>query len=49
MVGDTFRIEIESKSPRIPPVRARCLRCRLVREDAFEAAFSFSAPIDLPE
>jgi len=49
MVGDVFRIEFESGTPRIPTVLARCLRCRLVREGVFEAAFSFCAPIDLPE
>ena len=48
-VGDVFRVEFESAAPRIPLVFARCLRCRLVREDAFEAGFSFFAPIDLPE
>ena len=49
MVGDLFRVEFESSKPRIPTVLARCLRCRLVREGVFEAAFSFSAPIELPE
>jgi PilZ domain len=47
-VGDVFRIEFESGEQRIPMVFARCLRCRLVREDAFEAGFSFFTPIDLP-
>jgi hypothetical protein len=47
-VGDVFRIEIDSSELRIPMTFARCLRCRLVREDAFEAGFSFFAPIDLP-
>ncbi len=47
-VGDVFRIEFESSEHRIPMAFARCLRCRLVREDAFEAGFSFFAPIDLP-
>jgi hypothetical protein len=47
-VGDVFRLEFESSVARIALVFARCLRCRLVREDAFEAGFSFFAPIDLP-
>jgi hypothetical protein len=47
-VGDVFRIEFESADHRIPLAFARCLRCRLVREDAFEAGFSFFTPIDLP-
>jgi len=47
-VGDVFRIDFESSENRIPMAFARCLRCRLVREDAFEAGFSFFAPIDLP-
>ena len=49
LVGDEFRIEFASGSPRIPTVLARCLRCRLVREGVFESAFSFRAPVDLPE
>jgi hypothetical protein len=47
-VGDVFRIEFESSEHRIPLVFARCLRCRLVREDAFESGFSFFSPIELP-
>ncbi len=47
-VGDVFRIEFESSTPLLPLVFARCLRCRLMREDAFEVGFSFFAPIDLP-
>ncbi|MBK7641963.1 MAG: PilZ domain-containing protein [Planctomycetes bacterium] len=47
-VGDVFRIEFEAGEQRIPLTFARCLRCRLVREDAFEAGFSFFAPIELP-
>lgn len=47
-VGDVFRIEFKSDEHRVPLVFARCLRCRLVREDVFEAGFGFFAPIDLP-
>lgn len=47
-VGDVFRIEFESSEHRLPIVFARCLRCRLIREDAFESGFSFFAPIELP-
>lgn len=45
-VGDVYRIEFESNGLHL--VFARCLRCRMMQEDAFEAGFSFFAPIDLP-
>ena len=48
-VGDVFRIEITGVEAPIPMTFARCLRCRLVREQVFEAGFSFFAPIDLPQ
>jgi hypothetical protein len=48
-VGDVFRIEFAGAEPAIAPAFARCLRCRLVREQVFEAGFCFLAPIDLPQ
>ena len=44
-VGDVFRITIDDEQLAVPLVFGRCLRCRLVREDAFEAAFSFFTQI----
>lgn len=46
-VGDIFRLRFERGKVDIPVVYARCLRCRLVREDHFEAGFSFFNPIKI--
>ncbi len=48
-VGDVYRIQFERGQIDLPLTFARCLRCRLVREDAYEAGFSFFTPISLPE
>jgi hypothetical protein len=46
-VGDVFRLSFDQKILRVPVVFARCLRCRLIREDAFESGFAFFTEIDL--
>jgi len=48
-VGDVYQLEFDRDMLPLPSMYARCLRCRLLREDAFEAGFSFFAPISLPE
>lgn len=48
-VGDVFRMEVADKTIDLPIVFMRCLRCKLVREDVFEAGFSFFNPITLPD
>ncbi len=47
LVGDIYRLSFDRSVLNLEPIFARCLRCRLVREDAFEAGFSFFHPIDL--
>jgi hypothetical protein len=47
-VGDIYRLSFDRSMLDLEPVFARCLRCRLLREDAFEAGFSFFQPIVLP-
>ena len=47
-VGDIYRLEFDASQLDVPIVFARCLRCRMVREDAFEANFKFFSPITLP-
>lgn len=47
-VGDIYRLEFEREIIDLPLIFARCVRCRLVREDAFEAGFAFFKPIVLP-
>ncbi len=48
-VGDIFRIEFDKNTIDLPMAFARCVRCRLIREDAYEAGFSFFKPLCLPE
>ncbi len=47
MVGDIYRLEFDIDWLEAPLVLARCLRCRLVKEDVFETGFQFFNPIDL--
>ena len=46
-VGDVYRLAFDPIHLDIPAVFARCVRCRMLREDSFEAAFAFFAPISL--
>lgn len=46
-VGDFFWVTFDDKELKIGSMLAQCLRCRLVRDDAFEAGFKFPQPIDL--
>lgn len=48
-VGDIYRLSFDRSALDLPITFARCVRCRLVREDAFEAGFAFFTPIQLPE
>lgn len=48
-VGDIYRLQFDHDLLRLPLLFARCVRCRLVREDALEAGFSFFSPICMPE
>lgn len=48
-VGDIYRLLFDKASLDLPLTFARCVRCRLIREDAFEAGFAFFKPICLPK
>ena len=48
MTGDIYRLDFDSSEHKLPQVFGRCVRCRLLREDAFEAGMQFFTPIDLP-
>jgi len=48
-VGDVYRLQFERSELDLPVIFARGVRCRLIREDAFEAGFSFFQSISLPE
>ncbi len=47
-VGDIYRLTFDRALLDLPLTFARCMRCRLIREDAFESGFAFFAPIELP-
>ncbi len=46
-VGDIYRISFNQTDLDLPMTFTRCLRCRLIREDAFEVGFSFFCNLDL--
>jgi hypothetical protein len=48
-VGDIYRLQFDREVLELPLTFARCVRCRVIREDAYEAGFAFFTPICLPE
>ena len=48
-VGDIYRLQFDRDKIDLPLTFARCIRSRLVREDAFEIGFRFFSPIALPD
>lgn len=48
-VGDIYRLSFDRQQLDLPVTFARCVRCQLLREDAFEAGFKFFSPITLPQ
>lgn len=48
-VGDIYWLTFDRKELELDSVFARCLRCRLIREDAYEAGFKFFEPIDVAD
>ena len=47
MVGDLFWITFDDEQIHIGSLIVRCLRCRLVREDAFETGIRFLQDVDV--
>jgi len=47
LVGDIYRLEMDIPWLESPTIFARCLRCRMVREDVFETGFEFFNAIAL--
>lgn len=47
LVGDIYRLEFDLDWLETPLAFARCLRCKMIREDVFETGFKFFNPIDL--
>lgn len=48
-VGDVYRLEFDRAELDLPMIFARCIRCSLVREEAFECGFRFFSSIGLPQ
>ncbi len=46
-VGDIYWLTFDKTELKLDSMFARCLRCRLIREDAYEAGFKFFEPVDL--
>ena len=46
-VGDVFKLVFEDERLDLPTIFAHCKRCRMVRDDLFEAGFSFFSSISL--
>jgi c-di-GMP-binding flagellar brake protein YcgR len=48
-VGDVYRLEFDRDKLDLPLMFARCVRCRLVREEAYESGFTFFSLISIPD
>lgn len=49
MVGDIYRLSFDRKVLDLPTTFVRCMRCHMLREDAFEVGFRFFNLISMPE
>ena len=47
-VGDIYRLEFDAREHQLPQLFARCVRCRVLRDDAFESGMQFFTPLELP-
>ena len=47
IVGDIYWLEFSDTHLRVGSLFARCMRCRMVSEGAFELGIKFMVPIDL--
>ena len=48
-VGDIYWLTFDRTDLNLDSAFARCLRCRLIREDAYEVGFKFLEPIDVSD
>jgi len=48
-VGDVYRMRFHGELSELPLTFMRCMRCQLVREDAFESGFQAFQSLSLPE
>ena len=48
-VGDIYRLEFDQEKINLPMTFARCVRCSVVREEAYDCGFRFFRNISLPD
>ncbi len=46
-IGDIYRITFDQSHLKLPMTFARCIRCRLIREDAYEVGFTFFSALNI--
>ena len=47
--GDIYRLEFDQAELSLPLIFAQCVRCRMLRDGAYECGFRFFTPISVPE
>lgn len=47
-VGDYFLLEFDREHLDVPATMSRCLRCRMINEEAFEIGMKFNEPMTIP-
>ena len=45
VVGDIYLMEVENEELGLDPSFGRCVRCHMIREDAFEVGLNFLSPV----
>ncbi len=48
-IGDLYRINFDKEVLNLPMTFARCIRCKLIREDAYEVGFIFFSPLNIED
>ena len=47
-VGDLYHISFDRQVLDLPPLTARCIKCRMVEDDTFETALDFFQTVEFP-
>ncbi|MFO0827152.1 MAG: PilZ domain-containing protein [Phycisphaerales bacterium] len=48
-VGDVYAIDVDRRNTKLPLIYARCVRARMLHDDAIEAGFAFFTALDVTE
>lgn len=49
IVGDIYLMSVENQELGLDPSFGRCVRCHMIREDAFEVGLNFLSPVSFSE